>query len=74
VRSRVTKEPAADEATWMLDYCVREGLLFEKGGYYSNRFQLIPSLVIEKDSIDRAVDILDGAMTMAEQRSGVTGA
>jgi 4-aminobutyrate aminotransferase len=74
VRSRVTKEPAADEAAWMLDYCVREGLLFEKGGYYYNRFQLIPSLVIEKDSIDRAVDILDGAMTMAEQRSGITGA
>jgi hypothetical protein len=29
---------------------------------------------MEKDSIDRAVDILDGAMTMAEQRSGITGA
>ena len=57
-----------------LDYCVRDGLLFEKGGYYHNRFQLIPSLVIEKDSIDRPVDILDGAMTMAEQRSGITGA
>jgi 4-aminobutyrate aminotransferase len=74
VRSRVTKEPAADEAAWMLDFCVREGLLFEKGGYYYNRFQLIPSLVIEKDAIDRAVDILDRAMTMAEQRSGITGA
>jgi 4-aminobutyrate aminotransferase-like enzyme len=54
----------------MRDYCVREGLLFD----YYNRFQLIPSLVIEKDSIDRAVDILDGAMTMAERRSGTTGA
>ncbi len=74
VRSRVTKEPAADEAAWMLDFCVREGLLFEKGGYYYNRFQLIPSLVIEKDAIDRAVDILDRAMAMAEQRSGITGA
>jgi 4-aminobutyrate aminotransferase len=73
VRSRRTKEPAADEAAWMLDFCVREGLLFEKGGYYYNRFQLIPSLVIEKDAVDRAVDILDRAMTMAEQRSGITG-
>jgi 4-aminobutyrate aminotransferase len=73
VRSRHTKEPAADEAAWMLDFCVREGLLFEKGGYYYNRFQLIPSFVIEKDAIDRAVDILDRAMTMAEQRSGITG-
>jgi len=72
VKDRATKEPAADEAGWMLDFCVREGLLFEKGGYYYNRFQLIPALVIEKDSIDRAVDILDRAMTMAETRSGIT--
>ena len=71
VRDRATKEPAADEAAWMLDYCVREGLLFEKGGYYYNRFQLIPPLVIEKDGIDRAITILDQAMTMAETRSGI---
>jgi 4-aminobutyrate aminotransferase len=73
VRDRDTREPAADEAAWMLDFCVREGLLFEKGGYYYNRFQLIPSFVIEKDAVDRAVDILDRAMTMAEQRSGIAG-
>jgi 4-aminobutyrate aminotransferase-like enzyme len=71
VRDRAIKEPAADEAGWMLDFCVREGLLFEKGGYYYNRFQLIPSLVIEKESIDRAIDILDRAMAMAEARSGI---
>jgi 4-aminobutyrate aminotransferase len=72
VRDRATKEPAAEEAAWMLDFCVREGLLFEKGGYYYNRFQLIPSLIIEKDLVDRAVDILDRAMTMAEARSGIS--
>jgi 4-aminobutyrate aminotransferase len=72
VKDRATKEPAAEESAWMLDFCVREGLLFEKGGYYYNRFQLIPSLVIEKETIDRAVDILDRAMTMAETRSGIT--
>jgi 4-aminobutyrate aminotransferase-like enzyme len=74
VRDRVTKEPAADEAAWMLDFCVREGLLFEKGGYYYNRFQLIPALVMEKELIDRAVGILDRAMSMAEARSGIPGA
>ena len=72
VKDRATKEPAAEEAAWMLEFCVREGLLFEKGGYYYNRFQLIPSLVIEKELIDRAVDVLDRAMTMAEQRSGIS--
>jgi len=72
IRDRGTKESAADEAGWMLDFCVREGLLFEKGGYLYNRFQLIPSFVIEKEQLDRAVDILDRAMSMAEQRSGIT--
>ena len=71
VRDRETKEPAADEATWMLDYCVREGLLFEKGGYLYNRFQLIPPLTIEKEEIDRGVDILDRAMSMAEDRAAI---
>ncbi len=35
-----------EEAAWMLEFCVCEGLLFEKGGYYYNRFQLIPSLIL----------------------------
>ena len=69
VRDRTTKEPAAYEATWMLDFCVREGLLFEKGGYYYNRFQLIPALVMEKELIDRAVGILYRVMSMAEEES-----
>ncbi|HUY61545.1 MAG TPA: aminotransferase class III-fold pyridoxal phosphate-dependent enzyme [Candidatus Dormibacteraeota bacterium] len=71
VRDRRTKEPAAEEAGWMLDHCVREGLLFEKGGYLYNRFQLIPPLTIERSEIDRAVAILEGAMSMAEARSGI---
>jgi 4-aminobutyrate aminotransferase-like enzyme len=71
VRDRDTKEPADVEAGWMLEYCVAEGLLFERGGYLYNRFQLIPPLVINRDEIDRALDILDRAMTMAEERSGL---
>jgi 4-aminobutyrate aminotransferase-like enzyme len=71
VRDRKTKEPAADESKQMLDYCVREGLLFERGGYLYNRFQLIAPLTIEHDQIDRAVEILDGAMTEAERSAGI---
>jgi 4-aminobutyrate aminotransferase len=72
VRDRKTKEPAAEEAAWILDHCVREGLLFEKGGYLYNRFQLIPPLTIERELIDRAVEILDAGMAEAEQRAGIT--
>ena len=71
VRDRKTKEPAAEEATIALDHCVREGLLFEKGGYLYNRFQLIPSLTIERAQIDRAVEILDGAFEAAERHAGI---
>ena len=71
VRDRSTKEPAAEEAAWMLEQCVREGLLFEKGGYLYNRFQLIPPLSIGRDEIDRAVEILDDAMSAAENRAGI---
>ena len=71
VRDRATKEPAAEEAAWMLDFCVAEGLLFEKGGYLHNRFQLIPPLTIERAEVDRALAILDGAMTGAEKRAGI---
>jgi 4-aminobutyrate aminotransferase-like enzyme len=71
VRDRKTKEPAADESKLMLDYCVREGLLFERGGYLYNRFQLIPPLTIERTEIDRAIEILDRAMTEAENVAGI---
>lgn len=66
VRDRVTKEPADTEASTMLEYCVREGLLLEKGGYHHNRFQLIPPLVIEREQIDTVLYILDRALTYVE--------
>jgi 4-aminobutyrate aminotransferase-like enzyme len=71
VRDRKTKEPAVEEATLVLDHCVREGLLFEKGGYLYNRLQLIPPLTIEAAQIDRAVEILDAGLELAEKRAGI---
>lgn len=71
VLDRKTKEPAAAESKLMLDYCVEQGLLFERGGYLYNRFQLIPPLTIERAEIDRALEILDGAMAAAERAAGI---
>jgi 4-aminobutyrate aminotransferase-like enzyme len=66
VRDRESRDPADAEAATMLEYCVAEGLLFEKGGYHHNRFQLIPPLTIEHEQIDAVVDILDRALTYVE--------
>lgn len=68
VRDRQTKEPAAEAATYVRDRSVAEGLLFEKGGYYQNRLQLIPSLTIADNEIDRAVEIFDRLFGEAEKR------
>lgn len=72
VLDRKTKEPAADAATYVLNQCVRDGLIFEKGGYYYNRLQLIPPLTIEKAQIDEAIRILDKAFGDAEREFNVT--
>ena len=71
VRDRETREPAADEATFALRECVREGMVFEKGGYFHNRFQLIPPLTIRQSTIDRALEIFDHAFTATEEHFGL---
>lgn len=70
VRDRETREPAPEESTFILNECVREGMLFEKGGYFHNRFQLIPPLTIRKKTMDRALEIFDRAFTAAEDHFG----
>ena len=71
---RATKEPADEESAWMLDYCVREGLLFEKRRLLLQPVPADPVAGDLEDEIDRALAILDRAMTMAEQRSGIAPA
>lgn len=71
VVDRATKEPASKEAAFVRDECVKEGLLFEKGGYYHNRMQMIPPLNVEKAVLDRALQVLDKVFGAAEKMSGI---
>ncbi|UCG94080.1 MAG: aminotransferase class III-fold pyridoxal phosphate-dependent enzyme, partial [Candidatus Aerophobus sp.] len=70
VKNRKTKEPAKEETGFMASECLKEGLVCEHTGYYFNRFNLIPSLLIEKEEIDRALDILDRVIARAEGKFG----
>ncbi|MGY4706978.1 aspartate aminotransferase family protein [Candidatus Bipolaricaulota sp. J31] len=71
VRDRETREPAPEEAAFILEECVKAGMVFEKGGYFHNRFQLIPPLTIRESTIDRALEIFDTAFTSAEKKFGL---
>ncbi len=70
VRDRTTREPAPEEALFVTRECVKEGMIFEKGGYFHNRFQLIPPLTIRRQTIDRALEIFDCAFTHAKKKFG----
>src|SRR5665213_167871 len=59
VKDRITKEPAPDATTQLLERTREHGLLIGKGGLYSNVIRLSPMLNIAKTDVDDAVRILD---------------
>jgi 4-aminobutyrate aminotransferase-like enzyme len=71
VNDRKTKEPAAQASKLVRDRCVAEGLLFENGGYYFNRLQLIPPLNVEHGVLDDAFKIFDKVFGEAEKKFGI---
>jgi 4-aminobutyrate aminotransferase/(S)-3-amino-2-methylpropionate transaminase len=74
VRDRTTKAPAAGETLSMHTECVKEGLICQRSGYYSNRFTMMPTLVVTAEQVDRALAILDRVIGRAEQQFGAKSA
>lgn len=71
VMDRETKEPAAQATTFIRDQAISEGLVFEKGGYYHNRVQLIPALNMPDDVMDEAFRRFDSVITKAEKNFSI---
>lgn len=67
VKDRRTKERAIDEAEMIMFKCLEKGLSFKT--IEGNVITLRPALVITKDEMDKALDILDE--TIAEVENGV---
>jgi 4-aminobutyrate aminotransferase-like enzyme len=59
VKDRVTKEPAPQETTQLLERTRENGLLIGKGGLYGNVVRLSPMLNISKGDVDEAIALLD---------------
>lgn len=58
VRDRKTKEPAATEAAQVRARCREAGVLIGVGGQHGNVLRLQPPLVISKEQLRRAIDVL----------------
>jgi 4-aminobutyrate aminotransferase len=72
VMDRKTKEPAAKAAKFVRDTCVKEGILYEAGGYFYNRMQLIPPLTVSRDDMARAVKVLDKVFGETEKKFNIS--
>ena len=59
VKDRETKEPAPSETLRIRDLCRQKGILVGHGGVLGNVLRIQPPLVISKDELNRAVDIID---------------
>jgi 4-aminobutyrate aminotransferase-like enzyme len=71
VNDRQTKEPAMEASTFVRDRSVAEGLLYEKGGYYNNRMQLIPPLTIARSALDEVINLFDKIFGEAEKKFNI---
>ncbi|MCS6906999.1 MAG: aspartate aminotransferase family protein [Anaerolineales bacterium] len=67
VKNRKTKEPASEATAWALRRLLEEGVICIYSGYFYNRLCFAPPLVIEKEEIDRALQILDRVLGEMEK-------
>lgn len=69
VKDQKTKEPAIEENIVVQEECLKRGLLYPRQGWYGNKMNVICPLVIEKEQVDRALEIFDAALGTAERRA-----
>jgi 4-aminobutyrate aminotransferase-like enzyme len=69
VSDRETKAPATKVTERIVDEALKRGVYFASGGRYGNVLKTSPPLVITKEQIDFALEVLDKALKMAEKKA-----
>jgi len=57
------KQPAADEARQLLDYCLEKGLVILTCGSYGNIIRILAPLVITDEQLEKGLAILEQGLT-----------
>ncbi|HUP27536.1 MAG TPA: aspartate aminotransferase family protein [Chloroflexia bacterium] len=63
--------PAAAQAEAIREYCLRHGVLVGVGGVYGNVVRIQPPLVISREQIDQALDVLGQALSEVSGRGSI---
>jgi 4-aminobutyrate aminotransferase/(S)-3-amino-2-methylpropionate transaminase len=70
VQSQDTKVPATDETKKITQYCYEHGLITITAGTYSNVIRVLVPLVITKEQMDEALDVLESAIAAVCNKQG----
>ena len=68
VKDRETKAPATTETLDVLEMCREQGILLGKGGLSGNVLRIKPPMCITAADADFALDVLDRALSWAENK------
>ena len=72
VQSQDSKTPASDETKKITQYCYEHGLITITAGTYSNVIRVLVPLVIAKEQMEEALDVLESALaSVCDQKGAV---
>ena len=71
VQSPEKREPAADKANQIVQYCYEHGLIVLSAGSYSNVIRLLVPLVGTDAQMDEGLDVLEAALKAACEKKAV---
>ena len=73
VKSRASREPAAEETKKISQFCYEHGLITITAGSYSNVIRVLVPLVITSEQMDEAMDVLEAALQgVSEKQAAAT--
>jgi 4-aminobutyrate aminotransferase/(S)-3-amino-2-methylpropionate transaminase len=70
VQSKETRQPAPDETKQVTKFCYEHGLITITAGSYGNVIRLLVPLVITREQMDEALDVLEAALQMVCEKRG----
>jgi 4-aminobutyrate aminotransferase/(S)-3-amino-2-methylpropionate transaminase len=68
VKSRGSREPAADETKKITQYCYEHGLITITAGSYGNVIRVLVPLVITDEQMDEGLDVLESGLASVSAR------